>query len=243
LSGVPIPFARGAAAPAIDYANWNESVPQAPAAASAAELRQGQLFDGQDAPRLLRMPLREKPAGSRVAGPRAKTAVRQQSLFPSVLPLDAAPGDSTIYCGAPVALPVHRIMAFTVDASMVLISLGIFAGIFVAGSATIVVNQSALLMYGAAVAVTLTVYRLMWCLANTDSIGMRSCGLRLITFDGLIPERKQRVQRLIASYVSVMPGGLGLLWALADEEKLTWHDHMSKTFPTPAVRKARPLEW
>jgi hypothetical protein len=23
-----------------------------------------------------------------------------------------------------------------------------------------------------------------------------------------------------------------LLWALADEEKLTWHDHMSKTFPT-----------
>jgi hypothetical protein len=23
-----------------------------------------------------------------------------------------------------------------------------------------------------------------------------------------------------------------LLWALADEEKLAWHDHMSKTFPT-----------
>jgi hypothetical protein len=26
---------------------------------------------------------------------------------------------------------------------------------------------------------------------------------------------------------------LGMLWALVDEEALTWHDHMSKTFPTP----------
>ena len=29
--------------------------------------------------------------------------------------------------------------------------------------------------------------------------------------------------------------GLGLLWSLADEESLTWHDHMSKTFPTIRV--------
>ena len=28
-------------------------------------------------------------------------------------------------------------------------------------------------------------------------------------------------------------GGLGLVWALVDEENLTWHDHISKTFPTP----------
>ena len=26
--------------------------------------------------------------------------------------------------------------------------------------------------------------------------------------------------------------GIGLLWALADEESLTWQDHMSNTFPT-----------
>jgi len=26
--------------------------------------------------------------------------------------------------------------------------------------------------------------------------------------------------------------GLGLVWALVDEESLTWHDHISKTFPT-----------
>jgi hypothetical protein len=26
--------------------------------------------------------------------------------------------------------------------------------------------------------------------------------------------------------------GLGMFWALMDEEGLTWHDHMSRTFPT-----------
>ena len=31
----------------------------------------------------------------------------------------------------------------------------------------------------------------------------------------------------------VLPAGLGLLWALVDEESLTWQDHISHTFPTP----------
>jgi hypothetical protein len=26
---------------------------------------------------------------------------------------------------------------------------------------------------------------------------------------------------------------LGIVWALLDEEHLTWHDHISKVFPTP----------
>jgi len=31
----------------------------------------------------------------------------------------------------------------------------------------------------------------------------------------------------------------GLLWSLADEESLAWHDHISRTFPTP--RDSRTL--
>ena len=36
----------------------------------------------------------------------------------------------------------------------------------------------------------------------------------------------------LGACLSFCAGGVGLLWALADEEKLAWHDHMSKTFPT-----------
>jgi hypothetical protein len=39
--------------------------------------------------------------------------------------------------------------------------------------------------------------------------------------------------RQLASVLSLISAGLGLVWALVDEENLTWHDHISKTFPTP----------
>jgi uncharacterized RDD family membrane protein YckC len=61
---------------------------------------------------------------------------------------------------------------------------------------------------------------------------MRWTGLRLIDFDGFPADRRARSLRAISACLSFCAGGLGLLWALADEEKLTWHDHMSKTFPT-----------
>jgi len=134
-------------------------------------------------------------------------------------------------------------MAAAVDASMVLISVGIFAGILLAAGANPVFNNATMVVYGIAILVTLIGYRVMWCLADTDSLGMRVCGLRLITFDGLLPDRRQRIHRTVAGCISTMSGALGLLWSLVDEEKLTWHDHMSKTFPTPATRKKQPLAW
>jgi len=60
--------------------------------------------------------------------------------------------------------------------------------------------------------------------------------LRLLNFDGHIPDRDERVQRMFGSFLSYTVGGLGMVWALVDEEKLAWHDHISKTFPTPYYR-------
>jgi hypothetical protein len=53
-----------------------------------------------------------------------------------------------------------------------------------------------------------------------------------VNFDGQRPTQRERLQRFAWSAVSVLPAGLGLLWALVDEENLTWHDHSSKTFLT-----------
>jgi hypothetical protein len=54
-----------------------------------------------------------------------------------------------------------------------------------------------------------------------------------VDFDGRRPDREQRRMRLVAGLLSLSAAGLGLVWALVDEENLTWHDHISKTFPTP----------
>ena len=141
--------------------------------------------------------------------------------------------EAVIYCDAPVALPVHRLLAAAVDGSMVAIAVGLFLLIFcLSGGQIVFSRQSALLAAGVLGAVVL-LYRLLWCLGNGDTPGMRFAGLRLVNFDGRSPDRDQRLLRLGASVLSLASVGLGLVWALVDEENLTWHDHISKTFPSP----------
>ncbi len=137
-----------------------------------------------------------------------------------------------IYCDAPVALPGHRLLAAAVDASMVLIGLGLFLLIFFVGGDMVVSRQTApfLIAVGAVIALF---YRSLWYFGNGDTPGMRFAGLRLVDFDGRRPDREQRGMRQVAGLLSLLAAGLGLVWALVDEESLTWHDHISKTFPTP----------
>ena len=76
-------------------------------------------------------------------------------------------------------------------------------------------------------------YQLFWVLADGDTPGLQLARLRLVDFDGRPATRKARLFRVASSWLSAAPAGLGLLWALLDEEALTWHDQISKTFPTP----------
>jgi uncharacterized RDD family membrane protein YckC len=57
--------------------------------------------------------------------------------------------------------------------------------------------------------------------------------LRILNFDGRPATRQERLARVASAWISAAPAGLGLVWALLDEETLTWHDQISKTFPTP----------
>lgn len=207
--------------------------------------KQGVLFGpGRDlrvVDRVVQMPpppVVRKDAMMRTAANRTAANPRPQNqprLF-SHAPAGAEVPESTIYCDAPVAMPIHRIMAAALDGSMVLISLGIFLGIFYLADGKVVLNKMTLPFYLGAVFATLTIYRGLWCMANCDSIGMRWSGLTLVTFDGARPQSRHRWNRMLTSYISAMAGTLGVLWCLVDEEKLTWHDHMSKTFPTPRTR-------
>jgi uncharacterized RDD family membrane protein YckC len=138
-----------------------------------------------------------------------------------------------IYCDAPVALPAHRIIAAAVDLSMVLVALGVFLGIFFLSGGEMVLNRQTVPVLIGVAAVIALFYRFLWCIANGDTPGMRFAGLRLVDFDGRAPDRDQRGMRQVASVLSLISAGLGLVWALVDEENLTWHDHISKTFPTP----------
>ena len=60
--------------------------------------------------------------------------------------------------------------------------------------------------------------------------GMRYAGIELNTFSGFSASRGQRCGRLLALLLSVLPLGLGMVWALFDDGHLTWHDRLSKTY-------------
>lgn len=140
---------------------------------------------------------------------------------------------AVIYCDAPVALPAHRMIAAAFDMSMVLIAVGLFLGVFfLAGGIPMLSRQNAPFLISVAVLLGIF-YRFLFVLGNGETPGMRFAGLRTVNFDGRSPDRDQRAFRQVSSLLSFLSAGLGLVWALVDEENLTWHDHISKTFPTP----------
>ena len=164
--------------------------------------------------------------------PRRRPELQRPLEFDTV---DSTLSTDGIYCDAPVALPTHRIMAAAVDISVVLIALGLFGVILFACGADLSFTKESAPYFVVTAFCVVMFYRLLWCFGNGDSPGMRFAGLRLVDFDGRSPERHQRMRRQLASLLSVLSAGLGLAWALVDEENLTWHDHISKTFPTPGM--------
>jgi uncharacterized RDD family membrane protein YckC len=170
----------------------------------------------------------ERTAGIR---PRRAPELQRALEFPEFAGSGSAA--EVIGCDAPVALPTHRLMAAAVDMSIIVIALGLFGVILYACGGDLSLTRQSIPLYLAVGLLTATFYRLLWCLGNGDSPGMRFAGLRLVDFDGRTPSREQRLLRQLVTLLSTLSAGLGLIWALVDEESLTWHDHISKTFPSP----------
>ena len=141
--------------------------------------------------------------------------------------------EAVIYCDAPVATPTHRAVAFALDFSMVGMAIGLFLLTFhLCGGEFEKINTGMSLGFGGAFLSVAFFYGLLWVLTGSETAGERWTGLRLINFDGSPIDRRERAIRFAAACLSLCSAGLGLMWSLADEESLTWHDHMSKTFPT-----------
>lgn len=60
--------------------------------------------------------------------------------------------------------------------------------------------------------------------------GMRYAQLSLCTFDEEMPSAAQVKGRLKAMLISVLPAGLGMVWSIFDEDQMSWHDRLSKTY-------------
>ncbi len=140
--------------------------------------------------------------------------------------------EAVIYCDAPVAAPMHRAFAAAIDASMVVIACGLFLTVFHLLGGVLNTGKITLLLVGSAMLLIAMFYGFVSAWSGGLTIGMRATHLTLIDFDGFPPDRAARWLRFVGSCLSYCACGLGILWALVDEESLAWHDHISKTFPT-----------
>lgn len=207
---------------------------------------QPSLFRDSGAPKVVPIPMltplrpvERRPARRANPRPPAPRAPRRSSSAQQALDLQAAAGqihahpDERIYCAAPVATPGHRLLAAAVDGGLVLAGAGVvILGPLLLYGDEIAFTRAALLALAGVLALVAVLYRALWAVASSDTPGMLLAGLRLVDFDGRRPRGEQRLVRQLAGLLSLVSAGLGLAWALVDEESLTWHDHISKTFPT-----------
>lgn len=146
-----------------------------------------------------------------------------------------SPPLSTIICDAPVAPAGLRVEAAVIDTLLILAGCAFGAVLFAWEGGRLSLDRHVLPFFGMALMTLPLFYKLLWTFVGRDTAGMRCAGLRLVDFDGNPPSQSRRYQRLFGSILSLLAGGIGLVWSLIDEDGLTWHDHISSTFPTLAA--------
>jgi uncharacterized RDD family membrane protein YckC len=204
----------------------------------AKPLRQASLF-ASDRPKVIPF---ESAAAGRIARDRLARARRQPQPAPqpasaprtSQQSLDFRPRaqrQQTSCVEAPIAAPQIRLKAALADAGLLAAGVALAALTFRLMGGSFVLAHGAAVFYAGAVAAMALFYHLFWCVLGRETAGMQVFRLRLVTFDGSSPGWRLRLLRFGATCLSIGAAGMGVVWALVDEEKLTWQDHMSKTFP------------
>jgi uncharacterized RDD family membrane protein YckC len=232
------PVVATAVAPAYDP----QPVPQ-PAAAPAGNHAPSQpsLFPFRPAHKVIAIGATAEPRVERQqrSSPRRKTYPGQTAFEFSPLDPPARPLSRELdskMAQLPVAPRTLRAIASAADGAIILIGSGVFLLTLHALSRYALgasLFTKATLPYLAATPIFIgLMYKLFWCLGGGCTPGIQGVGLRLVSFDGTAPSQSQRMFRLFGGCLSFAACALGLLWALGDQETLTWHDHVSQTFLT-----------
>jgi uncharacterized RDD family membrane protein YckC len=156
----------------------------------------------------------------------------------SNIELETQSEDVEEYRGNPPSTPFRielaplelRLMAATIDFALTvgLVCAGAvgIAGHMAHSPAIKAVETSAfvaLLLIGA-------LYQAFFLMTTMSTPGMMYAGISLCTFDDENPTRAQLRDRLGALVISLLPVGLGFAWAIFDEDRLSWHDRISRTY-------------
>jgi uncharacterized RDD family membrane protein YckC len=132
----------------------------------------------------------------------------------------------------PVASLDERRRAAMIDAACLAFAYGGFLALFGSlGGHFTFSKLSAAVCFSTLVFVYLQYFGLFTIFGGTTP-GMMIRGLQVATFAGELPTLRHLLLRATGYMLSVGTFFLGFLWAMWDEDSLTWHDRLSRTYLT-----------
>lgn len=121
-------------------------------------------------------------------------------------------------------------MAAFVDVALTLAAFLVFVLVFAACTTHPPAGRAALAGAGIALLAMGVLYQIVFFSLSAATPGMRYARIALCTFDDENPSRRAMRARIAALLLSALALGLGLLWALFDEDALGWHDRITQTY-------------
>jgi uncharacterized RDD family membrane protein YckC len=137
-----------------------------------------------------------------------------------------------ILCPCPVAPLQLRGISGALDLAVAIVGVGVFWGVFHLLGGALHFHHKGAGAIALASAAVVAFYFSFYTLYGLETPGLQWTGLRVLDYAGYRPRAGQRLLRSLGLVLSAAALGLGYFWALVDEEGLTWHDRMSKTFVT-----------
>ena len=128
---------------------------------------------------------------------------------------------------APLGL---RMMAAVVDGSLIVGAFLVAAQVAAANVKELPGLKAVELGLAVALFVIGALYQTIFLTLAEATPGMKYARISLCTFDDEKPTREQMRSRLGALLLSLVPLGLGVAWAIFDDEHLSWHDRLSRTY-------------
>jgi len=127
----------------------------------------------------------------------------------------------------------RRIAASAIDATLVLCAFAVFAYVFFRINAelpplTKIAGAGVLL-----VGLFWSVYQYLLLVYSGTTPGLKLAKLELHRFDGSLVPLRIRRWRVLTSVLSGLSLGLGYAWCFLDEDRLCWHDRITRTYMAP----------
>jgi uncharacterized RDD family membrane protein YckC len=139
----------------------------------------------------------------------------------------------------PQTAPLNlRVMASIVDGCIITASLLAFVAAFAFTVGKLSGNQAsspmslqtAAISAAAVLGFLVILYHLLFFTLAEATPGMRYARIALCTFSDENPTRAAMRRRIFAMFLSACPLGIGFLWACLDDDRLGWHDRISRMY-------------